>query len=75
MFGLLKYGGNPLKIKFRVTLTGLVSGVTVQNVQNTTRATIDILAPAAENEDQNHNCPRREMNDGIVSSLAWMMPR
>ena len=48
------------------------NGVTVQNM---TRATIDILAPAAENEDQNHNCPRREMNDGRVSSLAWMMAR
>ena len=72
MFRLLKYGGNPLKMKFRVTLTGLVPGVTVQNMS---RATIDILAPAAENEDQNNNCPRREMNDGIVSSLAWMMPR
>ena len=72
MFELLKYGGNPLKMKFRVTLTSLVPGVSVQNM---TTATIDILAPAAENEDQNHNCPRREMNDGRVSSLAWMMPR
>ena len=72
MFGLLKYGGNPLKMKFSITLTGLVPGVTVQNM---TTATIDILAPAAENEDQNRNCPRREMNDGRVSSLAWMMPR
>ena len=39
------------------------------------RAINDISLRAAENEDQNHNCPRREMNDGRVSSLAWMMPR
>ena len=72
MFELRKYGGSPLKMKFKVTLTLLVPGATVQNM---TRAIIDISLQAAENEDQNHSCPRQEERYGRVLSLAWMMPR
>ena len=39
------------------------------------RAFIDISLQAAEIEDQNRSCPRREKKDGRVLSLASMKPR
>ena len=72
MFELRKYGGSPLKMKFKVTLTLLVPGATVQNM---TRAIIDISLQAAENEDQIRSYPTREKEDGRVLSLAWVTPR
>jgi len=72
MFQLLKCDGNPLKMKFRVTPTVLVPGVTIQNV---TRAIDAVSLQAAENEDQSHSCPRQEKKDGRVLSLVWMKSR
>ena len=72
MFELLKYGGSPLKMKFIVTITALVPGVTIQNM---TRAIDDVSLQAAENEDQIRSCPRREKKDGRVLSLVWMKSR
>jgi len=65
MFELLKYGGNPLKLKFRVT----------HSVTKYDRAVIAISLQAAENEDQIHSCPMQEKKDVRVLSLAWMKPR
>ena len=72
MFDLPKYGGSLLKMKLKATLD---SSCPRRYCTEYDRAIIDITLHAAENEDQNHSCPRREKKDGRVLSLAWMKPR
>jgi len=71
MFQLLKCGGNPLKTKFRVTLSSCPG----RHCTKCDRAIIDISLQAAENEDQIRSYPTREKEDGRVLSLAWVTPR